>query len=280
MPENIEQTPEITAQTSKPNTLSLALILLVLILLGVSGFLAYQNMQLQKQLAMVPVETQATAASPTPTTDPTANWKTYTNSALGISFKYPNIGTITNTYSQPKSGQPTFIVSNKPYFDPTKLPSCESGTKQTCLIAGKNWNQTSDVETITLADKNESSFFVAVTNSDGGTSVLHVVQTKNPMIEIVFSVDGAGLEETFQQILSTFKFTCKPRPACLDATPRCMIPETADMCPQTTPQTYTCPANGWVDCMPVLDAARQVACSKEAMVWYKANCSNFQGAAL
>jgi hypothetical protein len=25
--------------------------------------------------------------------------------------------------------------------------------------------------------------------------------------------------------------TCRPRPACLDATPRCMIPETAYMCP-------------------------------------------------
>ncbi len=28
--------------------------------------------------------------------------------------------------------------------------------------------------------------------------------------------------------------TCKPRPACLDATPRCMIAETSDMCPRTT----------------------------------------------
>lgn len=27
--------------------------------------------------------------------------------------------------------------------------------------------------------------------------------------------------------------TCRPRPACLDATPRCMIPETSDMCPKT-----------------------------------------------
>ena len=25
--------------------------------------------------------------------------------------------------------------------------------------------------------------------------------------------------------------TCRPRPACLDATPRCMIAETSDMCP-------------------------------------------------
>ena len=28
--------------------------------------------------------------------------------------------------------------------------------------------------------------------------------------------------------------TCRPRPACLDTTPRCMIAETADMCPKST----------------------------------------------
>jgi len=33
--------------------------------------------------------------------------------------------------------------------------------------------------------------------------------------------------------------TCKPRPACLDATPRCLIPETSDMCPKTNTTTAT-----------------------------------------
>lgn len=51
---------------------------------------------------------------------------------------------------------------------------------------------------------------------------------------------------TARQILSTFRFidqqpsispTCRPRPACLDATPRCLIPETADMCPKSPTPT-------------------------------------------
>lgn len=33
--------------------------------------------------------------------------------------------------------------------------------------------------------------------------------------------------------------TCTPRPACLDSVPRCMIPETADMCPKATPTQTT-----------------------------------------
>jgi hypothetical protein len=29
--------------------------------------------------------------------------------------------------------------------------------------------------------------------------------------------------------------TCRPRPACLDSIPRCLIPETSDMCPKAIP---------------------------------------------
>jgi hypothetical protein len=43
---------------------------------------------------------------------------------------------------------------------------------------------------------------------------------------------------------------------------------------------YTCPKNGWVDCMPVLDAAKKKACSPDAMSWYKINCPDFRGGAL
>lgn len=77
--------------------------------------------------------------------------------------------------------------------------------------------------------------------------------------------------------------TCRPRPPCLDARPRCLIPETADMCPPNTTSTvsasYTCPSNGWVDCMPGPGPIKK-ECTPTAMDWYKANCPNFQGGAL
>lgn len=44
--------------------------------------------------------------------------------------------------------------------------------------------------------------------------------------------------------------------------------------------SYTCPASGWVDCQPILDVAKQKACSSQAMAWYKENCPDFQGGAL
>ena len=66
----------------------------------------------------------------------------------------------------------------------------------------------------------------------------------------------ASLKESVYQILSTFKF--------LDS---------------NSNQNYTCPENGLVDCMPILDEAKQKACSPEAMTWYEANCPNFKGGA-
>src|SRR5260221_6709844 len=38
----------------------------------------------------------------------------------------------------------------------------------------------------------------------------------------------------------TPQISCRPRPACLDAKPRCMIAVTADMCPPTTVQKKFC----------------------------------------
>lgn len=70
-------------------------------------------------------------------------------------------------------------------------------------------------------------------------------------IEITTSpIDTQNQIDNFDQILSTFKFldtteitpklSCRPRPACLDSVPRCMIPETLDMCPAPTRQQVYC----------------------------------------
>lgn len=46
-----------------------------------------------------------------------------------------------------------------------------------------------------------------------------------------------------------------------------------------TETTYTCPENGWENCMPILTEEAQRQCTKEALEWKKAHCPNFRGAA-
>ncbi len=74
-------TPSIPVQ-SKNNWLILVIFLVVGILVGIGGLLVYQ-----KYFAVKPIA----VASPTPvvTADPTADWKTYTNTKYNYSFKYP-----------------------------------------------------------------------------------------------------------------------------------------------------------------------------------------------
>ncbi len=69
----------------KPSFAVPLLSILTLVLVASTGFLAYQNMQLQKQVAAL-----TTTVIPSAVSDPTANWKTYTNNKIQLSFKYPN----------------------------------------------------------------------------------------------------------------------------------------------------------------------------------------------
>src|SRR5260221_8254645 len=87
------------AKKSSP-VLTIILVLLLLLSLGSTGYFAYQNMMLQKQIAGVKKEAMM-VASPTPTSmayysptpsasaDPTAGWKTYTNTKYDFVIKYP-----------------------------------------------------------------------------------------------------------------------------------------------------------------------------------------------
>jgi len=43
--------------------------------------------------------------------------------------------------------------------------------------------------------------------------------------------------------------------------------------------SFTCPANGWVNCMPVRAPEAQRQCTPEAIKWFETNCPNFQGVA-
>ena len=92
----------------KGNTLVITIISIVV--LGVIGFLVYQNIQLKKQVTLpstTPVVTPVVTSTPAATPDETANWKIYTNTLYGFEIKYPpNFQALTdknNLYGWPKA---------------------------------------------------------------------------------------------------------------------------------------------------------------------------------
>lgn len=88
-PTSFQSSPE----SPKQNYLKLLVIVLVLALLGMGGLVVY--LLRKASTSPVPVQyTQVLQPSPTTVVDETTNWKTYTNSAVGYTIKYPSDWTV------------------------------------------------------------------------------------------------------------------------------------------------------------------------------------------
>lgn len=95
----------------------------------------------------------------------------------------------------------------------------------------------------------------------GTTYIGALINTKNPEfpgIVVQMELSNDLTKQVFSDVLSSFRFQTEEA--------------------RTNAAPYTCPQNGWVDCMPGPDPKPQ--CSAQAMAWYKANCPTFKGGAL
>lgn len=229
--------------------------LFVIILLIVSGYLFYQNMQLKNMLANYQsTPTPVLTISPTPTllADPTADWKTYTDDILKFSFKHPSKFSIE---IQPKDdGRGISYL-----FAPNYISILNVLTKYS-IDDTKYFMNTTSSGNVIIGDYSWKTYFLPKGSPEGtvGTGEpIFILQTEiNKKLVTFISYNQTNITEEQSQILSTFKFI------------------------DTSTSSYQCPASGWVGCMPILSEEGKRACSTEAMAWYKANCPNFKGAAL
>ena len=104
------------------------LIILVTILTSLSiltsGWLYYQNLQLQKQISQLSIKPSPSPTStPAQSIEPIANWKTYTNNVFNYSLKVPNDyfvglrGNINNINIEDLNNIEIFSSSQKMYYD-------------------------------------------------------------------------------------------------------------------------------------------------------------------
>lgn len=128
--------PLVKPLTPKPHIIFWKLLLgiLIIIFISITAFIAYQNMQLQKQVSSLQ---KPAAASPlaSPSGDPTAGWQTYTNTKVGFSIKYPadilkvREGTgndhdiyIEQVVNNTTNGESGYVIWSAGYSNPDKLP--------------------------------------------------------------------------------------------------------------------------------------------------------------
>ncbi len=181
------------------------------------------------------------APKPTPTADPTANWKTYTSNKYDYQFKYPQI---------PPEASSAFKFSLNDKL--SELWGPDNLIFRIEVFENINnpqlWWENQAIEPFTKLAVNNFDFTETTLNSYPGYSAQVKTEFQEPKkvfrTYVLSNNDNVYLIHSdygqwSNQILSTFKFveqatpkpTCKPRPACLDTSPRCLLPETSDMCP-------------------------------------------------
>ena len=178
--------------------------------------------------------------SPTETSDPTANWKTYTNQLAELSFKYPPTVNLkeaaTSVNFTDSSGDFQFAVS---WISTVSIVPLEQylTTRDQCPSDVADGFTSGPIPGSLRCDFSRSHYTSIDIWVMSGTIIYKAqVGAINPNTPI--PQEDIDL---LNEIISTFKFlapipTCVPRPACLDSNPRCLIPETTNMCPPPTPK--------------------------------------------
>jgi len=194
-----------------------AIVIGILIIIGLFGniYLLLQKQKLPEQSKILPTPTTAqviitpTSVVPTSTIDETADWKTYKNEKLGFKLKYPD------NYSLLKESPdivlgfgnrgelpfPYLIISTT-LSDYSIFKECTPNGSVPCLNATSG-NQSRGIVDTYLDGKEAKSIYL----TEGADGDYHIIQITNPIkLQLKMYIAGGGLGQTFDQILSTFRF--------------------------------------------------------------------------
>jgi len=190
-----------TPQSVAPIKLSSAklvafMFILIILLLGTTVFFFYQNSQLKKQVALLPTPSPIALETP----DPTADWKTYLSQDFGFSFKYPG-----DIFSHEDVSQKNMLSwTNKAVDD---LGDVDDNTVLMNLYIYTNFDAnelnkyTADTWTISYLPLKGAATERSFTASYLRGKVVYQLVMNAWTDETL-----TKYEETFNQILSTFKF--------------------------------------------------------------------------
>ncbi len=156
----------ISPEIIKPSKPWLKFVVLLVGILLIGGGLVFAGMEIQKRQTSKQI-TSTPEAIATPTPDPTADWKTYTNDKYGFGFKYPNNWSTYDNTQKANSKTMELYLLNVP--DKTPWPDNFLGVVKVYKGVGDltQWFH-SEVE-FTEAKKQE---FINLAKSAGGFSDL------------------------------------------------------------------------------------------------------------
>lgn len=190
-------------------------IILLVVLVGSGVYFLGKNQKSSTQLNYSPYSSPIPSPTTiTPNLEGTENWKTYQNNSLGIIFKYPPYYVVMEEKSddiklglvQIKGVQPLPVldITKGKLTDTSSYLVCTEKSSFPCLNGKGAWEQSENTISTKLDARNAKSIYYAL----GNDTQYHIIQTtESPFFELKMFVSGGGLDPTFKQMLSTFKFT-------------------------------------------------------------------------
>lgn len=196
------------------------ILIVLLIAVGIGGYLLYQK---QPKQIFQPQNPAISQSSPTPSLsvtsvkkdDETANWKTYTNSNAGLSFKYPL------DCESPRDG--VSVISLRCYADKNIDRSAGTVITNNDLVVTINYEKNNDNESLEGYFNRMKKSYPKMVNvrdliingepakawvSEGqlvNNEFYHVI-SKGKSIDVVKHPVSTSKQPIFDQILSTFRF--------------------------------------------------------------------------
>ncbi len=226
-----------TPPAPKPSILLAVLSIFLCISLAGIGLLAYQNMQLQKQIISLqsqPTPTPLPAETLVKEGDPTANWKTYTNSKYNFTFKYPdNKRVVFDTIGYGVLSKP-MIVSISLYSNGFQMPKFNTGFKGELTFSITvvptpdndivNWVKDEGRLTWIYDARVEKSVmdnlpgYTLVEQKKGLNKLVVTNHNNNLFLINAYGESKHAINDVFGQILSTFTFLDNTSEGILEAT--------------------------------------------------------------
>lgn len=217
-------TPPTIQPAPKPSILPIVIFIFLIISLAGVGALTYQNTRLQQQITAIKLQPIA-KPTPTPTSDPTGNWKTFTG--IKYSFRYPEGWIKENTSAEIALKSPNENMTLSLSLGLTGFGfECEQKLKEESLNLGG-----AIVQKTTLAGVNNE----ICGDTSKTRSIVLSIKDGDRVDTLFFSYSSGGIsqaEKVFDQILSTFTFTDQKNVFC------------GGIAGKSCPAGYTCKLDG------------------------------------
>lgn len=205
----------------------IGIIVLLILVIGTASA-AFLSMNKQKSVQKMATQPPIIKPSSIPTANPTANWKTYTNTQYGFTFQYPSSWTLSGSQLNNQDNSASVFM----YFwpNPNNL-SLQALNQSLTGASGKGPNlYTPTMKKIQVGGQTAYEIWPCAIDGYAGECRKYLIPWKTSVLEIRYTSSPKNYAMTdFDKMLSTFTFINPPQTPIIKSPFSCKTPRPTGM---------------------------------------------------